>query len=99
MFNKKAKAILKNLKLINEERTSEHLDYRKTQTIIYSWFLNSINQETRRQVEKGFKPSKIFVKDLIQCSNDKEILLYINTNFGPLDIIIDPNMNELLRVE
>ena len=78
---------------------AEHLDYTKTQSIIYSWFMNSVFTEARIIAENGFNPSTLYLKYPIKGTSDKELLIYIQTGFGRLHIIIDPDMKELLRVE
>ncbi len=91
-MNKFQKELIKDR--IENERL--HLS-EKSNALIAGWLMNAINDETRTIVENGKQPSKIYFKYPFPVKENRAVIF--QSAFGNLDVIVDPAMNELMRVE
>ena len=61
---------------------------------VHSWFCDSINQECESIYESGKTPKTLFLK----YPFERQMASFMSS-FGPLQVIVDTEMKELLRVE
>ena len=94
--NNKKKEVLDMIDRLDRESDKKRFEMVQP---VYSWFINSINTESRIIVEQGGMPSKLFLKYPITYRQENNMMFAFMSNFGQLQVIVDPDMKEILRVE
>lgn len=69
----------------------------KIAIMIADWFAISISAEAKKMVENNLQPSKLYCK--YPFFDEKNKVAIYQTAFGPLQIVIDSDMKELMRVD
>jgi hypothetical protein len=70
-----------------------------SQEVISSWFFIMLNKEIKKIVLETYKPNiTLYTKYLMQIDDNYQVVS-LETNFGEIKVIFNPEMEELIKLE